>query len=101
MAIKDYQTAILVSKKYATNIKSQSGLGENLKARITIIGGTGTVYASEEEPATLAEMALVEAAVSTGVVNTIPRYMAVVQDSGAITSVVLTSIDAEDLGAIA
>jgi hypothetical protein len=101
MALEDYQTAIVVSKKYHINLKVNSGLGENLKPRITVIGGTVTVYVSEEEPANLAAMVAVEETVGMLAFESIPRYLAVVQDGGTVSSVVLTGIDAVDLGAIA
>lgn len=103
MALEEYQTPITKSILYSIDLKGgKSGVGENITPRITMIGGTATVYAADSAtaPASLAEMVAIDTLVGMKSFLSIPRYLAIVEDGGTITSATLTSIEATDLGAI-
>ena len=104
MALRNYQTAISLGTLYEIKLSAASGLGEGLAPRISVKGGTVSVYFSDSatQPATLAEMSLDKALAKSEFFNAIPVYMAVVQDGGTVSEVILSSIQIiENLGAIA
>ena len=104
MALRDYQTTILLSNLYEIRLKVPSGLGEALRPSITTVGSGAlvTLYGAQEEPASLSEMALIKDDMGIESFNSLPNYIAIVQKSGTSTSTVVSSISLEtDLGAIA
>lgn len=107
MALKEYQETFALNTIYNINLKGGgSGLGETLGSRITSIGGTLTLYGSENEPtgATLAniatKMALIQDNLSVGSFVSLPNYICAVQKSGTSTELVLTCIEKLDAGTV-
>lgn len=104
MAVKDNQSIILLSNLYEiSTIEGNRGLGENLAPRISASGGTFDLYISDKStpPASLAEMSLDQSNIGSASFISVPRYLAIVQNAGTITEVVITALAVvEDLGAI-
>ena len=104
MALRNYQTAISLGTLYEIKLSDKSGLGEGLAPRISVKGGTVSVYFSDSatQPATLSDMNLDKALTKSDFFNAVPVYMAVVQDGGTVSEVILSSIQiVQNLGAIA
>ena len=107
MALREYQTTFAVNTIYNINLKGGgSGLGETLKPRITSVGGTLTLYGSEDAPvgATLAnittKMALIKDDIAMEAFDSLPNYICAVQKSGTSTELVLTCIEKLDAGTV-
>jgi hypothetical protein len=97
--LKNYQQEILLDNLYQVNLKSPSGLGEALNPRYLAIGGTISIYGSEEVPTGLqlsnigTKMSLLEADSQNGTFDSIPNYIAIVEQSPTVTSVVLSCLE--------
>lgn len=106
MALRNYQTDIVVNKLHEIRLKVQSGLGETISPRITSIGGLVTVYGSENAPSGLTianiatKMALIKDDVATQSFVSLPNYICLIQKSDTSTELVLTSINLEDDGVV-
>lgn len=105
MALREYQTTFALNTIYNINLKGGgSGLGETLKPRITSIGGTLTLYGSENEPTGVnlanvaTKMALIKDNITIQAFESLPNYICAVQKSGASTELVLTCINLLDSG---
>jgi hypothetical protein len=104
MALREwYQTAIELDKLYKVE---GSGRGaEQISPNIWINSGSVDIYVSQSatEPAALSDMTLNsdDTAVSgTAEFKIIPNYIAVVQNSGISTEIVLSGLSQADKGAI-
>lgn len=106
MALKEYQTAVTLSRLYEVTLKG-SVQGKEVINPSLWADNTVSIYGSDSatQPASLAAMTLGadETNVSGklvfgGGVSSLPRYIAV---TGTATEVVATGLDLNDLGAIA
>lgn len=106
MALREYQTNLVLNKIHNIRMKSASGLGETISPRITSVGGLVTLYGCENAPTgvTLAnvatKMALIKDNIAIESFVSLPNYIVAVQKSGTSTELVLTSINLEDAGTI-
>lgn len=109
MALKEYQQTLALNKLYEAKLAPIRESNEQLAPSIWINSGTVDIYKSQSatEPADLANMTLntADAAVA-GVVSfdlqgsTIPRYIAIDQDTGTSAEIIATGLSIVDLGAI-
>jgi len=107
MALREYQTDLALNTIHEIKLKGGgSGLGEVIGARITSVGGTITLYGSENEPTsvTLAnvdtKMALIMDNLVIQTFTSLPNYIVAVQKTGTSTELVLTSVELEDAGTV-
>ena len=104
--LRDYQVNININTLYNIRLKNPSGLGETIKPRITAIGGDISIYGSETEPSGLTQanitdkMALIDNIFQIKAFESLPNYIAIIESSGTITELVLTSIEIESSSAI-
>lgn len=107
MSLKQFQSDLTINNLYQVSIAVPSGLGDILKPRITNIGGNITIYGSEKQPAglTLANISTKMALIVTmdsqmKMLDSIPNYICVVQNSGTSTELVVSALDITSLQVI-
>ena len=105
MSLKNYQTALTLSKLYACKVGYSSHGGDQLKPNIWVNSGTVDIYTSNSatQPANLAAMTLGTSGTGVGpeiLFNAVYNYIAVVQDTGTTTELNISGVDVELLGAI-
>lgn len=95
-----FETTLALSRLYRTG-----AAGSKAKARLFINSGTVSVYGSDSatQPASLAAMTLnTENTGVSGIVkfDVVPKYIAIVQESGTTTELVSYGLNAVNLAAI-
>ena len=105
MALRDYEQSISLDTLYEINKKGGGSGSETLTPYISIKGGTVDIYAitSSIEPIDISDLEL--AVEDTGVtatkrITTAVRYIAIKQNTGTTSEIILSGIEAQDLGAI-
>ena len=104
MALKSYQTALALDTLYEVR-KAKISADEQRGPNLWINSGTVDVYGSNSatQPGALANMTLsTENTEVSGLVQftAIPRYIAIVQNTGTTTELVASGVDVVSRGAI-
>lgn len=109
MALEEYQSTLTLDTLYEVKLAPIGKSREQIAPSIWVNSGSVDVYASQSgtQPAALANMTLntadtaIEGVASFDLQgNTIPRYIAVTQNTGTSTEIVLTGVSLNPLGAI-
>lgn len=109
MALKDYQEALSLDTLYEVTLAPRTSQSEQIAPSIWINTGSVDIYASQSAsvPAALSNMTLnsedtaVEGIASFDLQgNTVPRYIAVTQNTGTSTEIIASGLSIESLGAI-
>lgn len=104
MALLNFQKAIELDKLYEVEIGSNAGT-EQLRQSLFIKGGTVDVYGSNSatEPTSYSDMELREQDTDLkGVIpfDTIPRYIAVKENTATVTELILSGVGCKELGTV-
>lgn len=109
MALKEYQKTLTLDRLYEVKLAPIRYSREQIAPSIWVNTGSVDVYASQSAtvPAALANMTLNEEDTAIDGIasldlqgNTIPRYIAVTQNTGTSTEIIATGLSILDLGAI-
>jgi len=109
MALKEYQQTLTLGRLYEVKLAPIRDSREQIAPSIWVNSGSIDIYASQSgtQPSALADMTLndndtaIEGVASFDLQgNTIPRYIAVTQNAGTSTEIVITGVSINDLGAI-
>ncbi len=106
MAIESNQQALQLGILYKIDALSKGDIQRDLSASIWVDSGSVDVYASDSatQPTTLAEMTLNTddvAIAGKAQLVALPNYIAIVQNQGTSTELVLTGVKGVEQGAIA
>lgn len=104
MALKSFQTAIALNKLYRVSLDYDSA-ADQIKPSLFVNSGSVNVYGynGATKPTQLSGMVLPtinENVSALFTFNVIPSYIAITQNSGTITELVLSGLEIQDLGAI-
>lgn len=105
MVLREYQTTAELGTLYRTRKLGGVSGTEQLQPNIYVDSGTVDIRGSNSttQPATLAAMALnTENTNISGILTfaAIPSYIAITQNTGTSTEIILSGVSLEDLGAI-
>lgn len=109
MALEEFQKELELDTLYEVKLAPIRGLRAQITPSLWINSGAVDVYASNSatEPAALSNMTLNEADTEVSGIatidlqgNTLPKYIAVTQNSGTSTEVIASGLSIKDLGAI-
>jgi hypothetical protein len=106
MALKNYQQAISLDTLYECRLKGGVSGSEQLKPNLYTDAGTVDVYGSNSatQPTALADMVLntENTAVAAGITSfsIIPRWIAIVQNTDTTNELMLTGVEATEMGSI-
>lgn len=105
MALRGYQKTLALNTLYEVTEKGCTKGSEQLKTNLFINSGSVNVYGSnsEEVPENLTDMVLTDSSTNVTALNyfdIIPKYIAITQNAGTTTELIISGVEINNLGEI-